>query len=194
MERREPSVFISYSSRDDIFADLVSSKLSEGGIHVWRDHTMLRPGEHWRDGLERGIASSSAVLVVLSPNSAESAYVTYEWAYGLGKGKTVIPIKLKECIVHPRLATIQHIDFSTSRAMPWDLLIDRIHEVEATVDAILSYLNDKGFEMVSYEAVRDNINPHLTDEMLDDLISRNRRVLRHARLKGDRRGLGRRNP
>lgn len=192
MERRKPSVFISYSSKDDIFADLVSSKLREGGIHVWRDHTMLRPGELWRDGLERGIASSSAVLVILSPNSSESAYVTFEWAYGLGLGKIIIPIKLEQCIVHPRLATIQHIDFSVPRAMPWALLIDRIYEVEATVDAILNYLHEKGFQMVSYETVRDNINPQLTDEMLDDLVERNRRVFRRARLKDDRRGLAKR--
>jgi len=42
---------------------------------------------HWQQEIERGISDSIAILVALSSHSAESAYVTYEWAYGLGKGR-----------------------------------------------------------------------------------------------------------
>jgi hypothetical protein len=45
-------------------------------------------------------------MVALSVNSAESSYVTFEWAYALGKGKVLIPLKLTECTVHPILETI----------------------------------------------------------------------------------------
>ena len=56
-----------------------------------------------------------------SENSADSSYVTFEWAYGLGNGKTVVPVRLENCTVHPRLEPIQHLDFSVpgrSRGTP----------------------------------------------------------------------------
>src|SRR5271168_2974750 len=99
------TVFLSYSKKDYFFAELAQIKLSEAGITLWRDQGQLRAGRDWRQGLETGIADSLAVLAALSANSAESSYVTFEWAYALGKGKAIIPMKLSECIIHPKLET-----------------------------------------------------------------------------------------
>jgi hypothetical protein len=102
-----PTVFLSYSRKDHFFAEIASVKLSAAGIDLWRDQGQLRAGADWRQGIESGISSSLAVLVALSASSGESSYVTFEWAYALGKGKAVIPMKLNECPIHPRLESIQ---------------------------------------------------------------------------------------
>lgn len=205
------TVFISYSTKDHYFAELAGIKLAEAGINLWRDQGQLRPGSDWRNGIERGISESIAVLVALSENSAQSSYVTFEWAYGLGKGKTVIPVKLEACAVHPRLEPIQSLDFSVPGSLPWNLLIERIREIEAdatseedletsastpeppqqdaTVKAILAYLNQRGYQMVSYERLRRRIDPALTDQKLDDVVNANPAVFRFARLKEGKRGL-----
>lgn len=211
------TIFISYSTKDRVFAELASIKLTEAGIGVWRDQGLLRAGGDWRNGIERGIADSSAVLVALTPRSVESPYVTFEWAYALGKGKTVIPIKLEQCGVHPRLEPIQYLDFSINGPLPWNLLIERIREIEAeatpveeldpmdggpilpeapdpTVTAILNYLNQRGYQMVSYERLRRRIDPDLTDDMLFELVEKNPQVFRHATLKDQRPGLAKRIP
>lgn len=149
--------------------------------------------------------------MALSGSSAESSYVTFEWAYGLGKGKTVVPLKLEICNVHPRLEPIQYLDFSVPGSLPWNLLIERIREIEGdatsqedlvaaaslreptqqdpTVKAILSYLNQRGYQMVSYDRIRLRINHELTDQALDALVSSNPTVFRHTILKGGKRGL-----
>ncbi len=124
-------VFLSYSTKDHHFAELAEIKLSEGEIKLWRDQGQLPAGGDWRSGIESAISASIAVIVVLSENSADSSYVTFEWAYGLGKGKTVIPIKLENCKIHPRLAIVQHLDFSVPGSLPWSTLIARIGEIEA---------------------------------------------------------------
>ena len=151
------------------------------------------------------------MLVALSENSAQSSYVTFEWAYGLGKGKTVIPVKLEACAVHPRLEPIQSLDFSIPGSLPWNLLIERIREIEAdatseedletsantpepaqqdaTVKAILAYLNQRGYQMVSYERLRRRIDPALTDQKLDEVVNANPTVFRFARLKEGKRGM-----
>src|ERR1700741_4757513 len=126
-----PTVFLSYSTKDHFFAELAGIKLAEAGINLWRDQGQLRAGSEWRGGIERGISDSIAVVVALSENSAESSYVTFEWAYGLGKGKTVVPLKLEACRPHPRLEPIQYLDFSVPGSLPWNLLIERIREIEA---------------------------------------------------------------
>jgi hypothetical protein len=209
------TVFLSYSTKDHHFAELASIKLAEAGIDLWRDQGQLRAGSDWRGGIERGISESIAVLVALSENSAESSYITFEWAYGLGKSKTVVPVKLEACKIHPRLEPIQYLDFSVPGSLPWDLLIERIREIEAdatskedlavaasvvpsqqdpTVKAILSYLNQRGYQMVSYDRIRRRIDPALTDKDLDTLVDSNPTVFRHAILKDDKKGLGKRVP
>jgi hypothetical protein len=211
-----PTVFLSYATKDHYFAELASIKLADAGINLWRDQGQLRAGSDWRSGIERGISDSIAVLVALSQSSAESSYVTFEWAYGLGKGKTVVPLKLEACKTHPRLEPIQYLDFSNPGSLPWNLLIERIREIEAdatsqedleaaaeapqqpqhdsTVKAILSYLNQRGYQMVSYERLRRRIDPALTDERLDAVVDANPTVFRHATLKEGKRGLAKRVP
>src|SRR4051812_35843126 len=112
------TVFLSYSRRDYFFAELLDIKLTQAGMKLWRDQGQLLAGKQWREEIDKGIASSLAVLVALSANSAESSYVTYEWAYAVGNGKPVIPIKLNECPVHPRLDIVQHLDFTIPSALP----------------------------------------------------------------------------
>src|SRR6476646_1849798 len=165
------TVFLSHSRKDHHFAELASIKLAEADINLWRDLGQLRGGSDWRGGIERGISESIAVIVALSENSAESSYVTYEWAYGLGKSKTILPVRLEACKIHPRLEPIQYLDFSLPGSLPWKELIQRIREIETDatsqddlaaaasvvptrqdpiVKAILSDLNQQGYQMVSY--------------------------------------------
>ena len=116
-------IFISYASEDAVFAQLVKMTLEASNIEVWLDSGNLRMGEEWRDAIDRGIDTAGAVLVILTPHSSRSEYVTYEWAYALGKGKRIIPLLYKETNIHPRLDVIQHEDFQDPQAFPWAKLI-----------------------------------------------------------------------
>lgn len=206
-----PKVFLSYSRKDHHFAELAKIKLADDGIELWIDHGQLRAGREWQGDIEQAISESIAVVVALSENSAASSYVTYEWAYGLGQGKTIVPLRLAPCRTHPRLKAIQYLDFSIPGSLPWDRLIARIWEAEAeatpqkdleaasaaeeppqrdpTVQSILNYLTQRGYQMVSYERIRRRIDPELTDQALDALVDSNPSILRHAVLKEGKKGL-----
>ncbi|MHC4084009.1 MAG: toll/interleukin-1 receptor domain-containing protein [Planctomycetota bacterium] len=208
-------VFLSYSQNDHIFAELASVKLKEAGISVWMDQDELRAGNDWRQGIDQGISESFAVLLALSTDSAASSFVTYEWASAMGKGKPIIPIRINECQVHPKLEPIQHLDFSIPRQLPWADLIERVKEIERDseipehdqaveedkgaedvlddkdpiVESILTYLNQRGYQMVSFDRIRRRIDENLSDEHLEGLIKQHRRILRPARLKGGKPGM-----
>jgi len=210
-------VFLSYSTKDHHIAELLTLKLAESQIEVWRDQGSLRAGTEWRQGIEQGIAGSIAVIVALSENAAQSSYVTFEWAYALGNSRNLIPIKLSECAVHPRLQVIQHLDFSTPGALPWASLVERIREIEQEVQAqskvpeeetgidlnggdavyakaILAYLNQRGYQAISFDRLRKRIDSTLTDQKLNQLILANPSIFRHAKLNTDRPGLAKLQP
>lgn len=212
------TVFLSYARADFFFAEMLALKLQPEGFDLWRDIGSIRAGDDWRQSIEDGIASSVAVVVALSADAAASAYVTYEWAYALGRGKPVIPVKLAACSVHPRLEVTQHIDFSYPRSLPWAELFDRLREVETEKDpesgparskaaaedgtrsvetianAVLAYLNDRGYSMASFERLRQKIDPTLTDDQFAAVIASQPDRFRHARIKGGKPGIAKRVP
>jgi hypothetical protein len=97
------------------------------------------PNRSWRDRREAvffcAISASStwSTRAACSANelgkAGESHYVTYEWAYALGKGKSIIPMKLGACAAHPKLESIQYLNFANPGLLPWATLINRIHEI-----------------------------------------------------------------
>ena len=52
------------------------------------------------------------MLVVLSPDSANSDEVVSEWRAALEQEMPVIPLVIKECDVPRRLRVIEYIDFT----------------------------------------------------------------------------------
>ena len=49
-------VFMSYSSKDTIFADLARMKLENAGIQVWIDDRAVRAGEEWRNAIDEAVS------------------------------------------------------------------------------------------------------------------------------------------
>lgn len=104
-------IFISYSHNDDDFATELESRLEAKGIDAWTDHD-LEVGDNWKEGIDAAIEQCFALLVVVSPQSKSSEYVTYEWSYALGAGIKVLPLLLKPTPLHPKLADLQYLDFT----------------------------------------------------------------------------------
>jgi len=122
-------IFISHDHEDADFAELLKLKLEKHGVSGWIDSERLKIGQDWREEIDEGISNSIAVIAIMTPESRKSEYVTYEWAYAWGKGKKIFPIMLKQTQLHPRLESLQYIDFTNRAARPWDKLIDSIKEL-----------------------------------------------------------------
>ncbi len=218
MKKEKKVIFLSYSSSDFLFAEMLSMKLEKAGHELWRDSDQIRAGDDWRGSIEEGIEACDGVVVAFSSNSANSAYVTFEWAYAVGMKKTLIPVKLEPCDLHPKLEPTQYLDFSYPKALPWEALIKRIEEIELPDEAprekpedtklhqlstdqekryineILSYLRRNGYRMASFERLRKRIGREIKDEWFEEIISNNPHIFREAILKGRRPGLAKRVP
>lgn len=124
-------VFISYKHEEQDFVEMLIRQLEAAGFPVWLDTEQLRAGENWRESINEAIRDSFALILVISPDSKRSEYVTYEWAFAQGAGVKVIPVLLKLTEkLHPQLEILQYLDF-TDRARPsWDKLLRRLWELQ----------------------------------------------------------------
>lgn len=124
-------IFISHSHEDSDFAEILEHRLSQANVTVWRD-VNIRGGEDWRKGIDQAIKEAFALIVIMTPEAKASEYVTYEWAFAWGAGVKIIPLLLKRTELHPRLESLQYLDFTNRTARPWDTLIELLGEAEAS--------------------------------------------------------------
>ncbi len=95
-ERQSTKVFISYSRKDIEFAQRLVDRLRTDGIEVWIDWEQLAPGADWQKEIEKGVANSSAFIVILSPDAMRAETIKQEISVARANGKRIIPILHRE--------------------------------------------------------------------------------------------------
>lgn len=123
---QRPLVFISHAREDGDFAELAKRFLEENGFDAWIDIDRLDAGYEWQQQIDDAIRRSVAVVVVVSPRSTGSEYVTYEWGFAIGARVLVVPVVIELTKLHARLARLTYLDFTNRRARPWDALLRAI--------------------------------------------------------------------
>lgn len=120
-------IFVSYAhknTRSRDFIDMLELKVNNGYFN--KDHTTfelwtdrhINPGDEWQKEIDQKISESFAIVVLITPESVQSHYVTYEWAFAIGLKKVVIPIVLETSSgLHERLQAIQWADISAKPSL-----------------------------------------------------------------------------
>lgn len=108
-----PTVFLSYSSADKLFARRLANRLSAAGVIVWLDESQMSIGDSLPEEIGRAISSSDYVLAIVSSNSVTSSWVSKELALA-----TVLEVKDQKARVLP-----VRIDDSP---IP-DILVDKVY-------------------------------------------------------------------
>lgn len=121
-------VFISYFRENDEPQALEVIERVERelpGVKCWRDGTNLRGGTEWRKSIDAAIRASSVLILIMTPGSLEREWVTYEWIFALGAGKTVIPaVFRKPDKYHERLKDLHWRFFTEDRKPEWEELLN----------------------------------------------------------------------
>jgi TIR domain-containing protein len=78
-----PTVFISSAASDEGFVQRLSANLESSGIDTTSLAASVSPGDAIADAVTRGIDSADAFIVVLSPRSEKSQWVSTEVAMAL---------------------------------------------------------------------------------------------------------------
>jgi hypothetical protein len=109
-------VFLSYSRIDKSWADRLMRALEGHGLAVWIDEQQIKPGEMVVAALERGIAESRSVALVVSKASVQSGWVQEEYARAIELTKSatspiqLIPVLIEEAPIPGFLASRNFVD------------------------------------------------------------------------------------
>ncbi|MCB9449984.1 MAG: toll/interleukin-1 receptor domain-containing protein [Anaerolineaceae bacterium] len=107
-----PAVFVSHKTENRDLADRVIEAIQEVGLDVWIAPEHIPPGAKWKPKIDEAIEESIAIVVILTKESLQSQWVTYEWVYALLLDKPIFPLKFEEAEIHEKLLEFQTLDFT----------------------------------------------------------------------------------
>lgn len=98
------SCFISYSSKDQEFADRLHADLQDKGVRCWLATEDLKIGDKFRQRIDEAIRFHDKLLVVLSQNSVNSAWVEEEVEAAFARERkedkpVLFPVRLDDAVM-----------------------------------------------------------------------------------------------
>jgi hypothetical protein len=154
--RKKFDVFLSHNSRDKPWVIGLKNSLETRKVKVWLDKDEIRPGDLFAEALERGIAESKAVALIVSPASMDSGWVKAEYYRALSfatNGKLqLIPVLYKNAEIPGFLSDRSWVDFSHE------------HEYEEKVELLVWGITGKKpargkISKIKQSAVQEKTNP-----------------------------------
>ena len=89
-------VFISYSSRDKVFADAICHRLEQSRIRCWIAPRDIQPGQDWAESIINGLDAARLLVLVFSSNSNKSPQVKREVERSVSKGRMILPFRIED--------------------------------------------------------------------------------------------------
>lgn len=121
------TIFFSYSRDNSEFVLNLAKELRNAGANIWLDQLDIKPGTRWDSSIEKALASSKTLLVILSKSSVDSHNVMDEVSYALEEKKTVVPVLLEPCDIPFRLKRLQYADFTGDHSKGIKNLIETLN-------------------------------------------------------------------
>jgi hypothetical protein len=95
-ERKEPDVFISYSSKDVELAREVRTSLEEVGIECWMADDDILPSEIYGKAIIKAINTSRLMLLIFTANANSSRHVESEIDRAYNKHKPIVMLRIEQ--------------------------------------------------------------------------------------------------
>src|SRR5262249_2177213 len=133
--RQESKIFISYSRHDLARAREAYRRLTLAGFDPWLDLESIPAGSQWKPYIERAIAESRIVLILLSTHSVtnngfaqrEIHSALAQWQEKAPGEIYIVPARLDDCPRHERLAHLSWIDLFDETG--WTRLIAQLRQL-----------------------------------------------------------------
>lgn len=156
-ERAAPArVFVSYAHRDRTVAEEIARALDRAGISVWFDSWEMEMGDSIARRTREDLGASDFLIVLLSPESANSRWLREEVDFALStelrqRSITVVPAIIRDCEVPSGLRSFLPIDLRSDRASGISRLVERIGLAR---DIDFSRLDPRRFEELVADVFR----------------------------------------
>ena len=103
-------IFLSHNHRDRAWTERLGAQAAALGIKPYLAEHDLRPGPLLAEKVQAEIRRSAAVVVLISDNSVNAAYVQQEIGFALAQRKIVVPL-VQQGILVEALAMLQGVEY-----------------------------------------------------------------------------------
>ncbi len=160
-------IFISYSHEDRDYAHKLIEILKEKGVSVWIDDR-IDYGKPFPQEIEMHIDSCSAFIVIMTPHSRKSTWVSNELNCAIDNDKPIFPLLLKGTRWF-EVATIQYVDVRDGQLPPDEFyeLLKRVVQPDhkhRRIDAAVPSSTEVGNEIDLLVQVRFPDSPLLGED------------------------------
>ena len=97
---KEPYIFISYSSKDAAFADVIINLLNQMHVAYWKAPEMIPAGSSYAKEIVSALRNCSFMLLILSANSQQSQWVEKEIDSAVNYNRRIIPLLIDDTPVN----------------------------------------------------------------------------------------------
>ncbi len=93
---KEPTVFISYSSKQSEIAHDICHAIQQKGIACWIAPECIPPGSDYLEEIPVAINATKILVLLLTPDAVRSQWVKREVSSAIGSGNTIIPYQTED--------------------------------------------------------------------------------------------------
>lgn len=167
-------VFVSYSHIDSKIADEICQMLESESVTYFRDVKEIEWGDSIDLEVRSALEGSSAVIVIISPASLKSYWVSYEIGYATAFRKRILPY-----LTHPSLdvpSFINDLKYITSIEQAQEYFHTKFVEEKNSIYMPSELL--RGVDYLSKLRKAYSLMPKLLQEMRNDVVSDKTRLVR----------------
>ena len=95
-DKKPPTVFLSYSSRDKLAADALCARVEEAGIRCWIAPRDIIPGLRWGECIIRALDICPIMVLLMTHQSSASTHVAKEVERAVHKGVIILPLRIED--------------------------------------------------------------------------------------------------
>ncbi len=122
-------VFLSHNAADKPRVRKLAEQLKRAGLRVWFDEWVIQPGDDIYLAIERGLETSRALVLCLSPAALGSDWVGLERSTVLfrdpaNKDRRFVPLLLADCKLPDTLRRYRYLDFRTESDAVFNQLVN----------------------------------------------------------------------
>ncbi len=127
--RKSKKLFLSYSSKNRVDAELLKEAFELEGYQIWMDEHLMG-GDHWWNEIIRQIENCDILIIALSKDYLQSSACRKEYDYAFKLRKVLMPVEIQPIshqVLPTLLAQIQIISFvQSSKDNAIQMMIDAI--------------------------------------------------------------------
>jgi formylglycine-generating enzyme required for sulfatase activity len=122
--------FISYAHQDTRFALQLAEDLRDAGVWVWLDQWHVTETDAWEQITTRAVVGCARFVLVLSPEAASSSNVRRQTLLAVERGKPIVPVLRRACLLPQLLDGNPPVDFTRGRFFHASALTELVQRLE----------------------------------------------------------------